>query len=55
MLDSVLFLQCFLLMLFLEAEEIRRGDRSCEESAIFQDLKLLNLWVKWGGLFCSLM
>lgn len=54
MLESVLFLQCLLLMLSLEVQEIRRGDRSCVESEVFQDLKLLSLWVKWGGLFCRL-
>lgn len=54
MLESVLFLQCFLLMLSLEPEEIRRGDRGCVESEVLQDLKLLSLWVQWGGLFCSL-
>lgn len=54
MLESVLFLQCLLLMLSLEVQEIRRGDRSCVESEVFQDLKLLSFWVKWGGLFCRL-
>lgn len=54
MLESVLFLQCFLLMLSLEVQEIRRGDRSHVESEVFQDLKLLSLWVNWGGLFCRL-
>lgn len=46
MLESVLFLQCLLLMQSLEVQEIRRGDRSCVESEVFQDLKLLSLWVK---------
>lgn len=54
MLEDVLFLQCFLLMLSLEVQEIRRGDRSHVKSEVFKDLKLLSLWVKWGGLFCSL-
>lgn len=53
-LESVLFLQCFLLLLSLEVQEIRRGDRSRVENEVFQDLKLLSLWVKWGGVFCIL-
>lgn len=53
MLEDVLFLQCFLL-LSLEVQEIRRGDRSNVKSEVFKDLKLLSLWMKWGVLFCSL-